>query len=199
MPDSRIQPRCSHRRAQFFAPPLSVPLVEVPIVHRGVDWIARIHAAWTNVVSLRAVRGASTITEQVVRMIHPRPRTLWSRWVEGFEAMRLETRFDKAEILKKGTEAIEGPVQRLAARLHARGWLSDLELQRIEEEPLRVTPSEFRIDAAHFVARVPDDGASSVVTTLDGSLQRRAQQLLVREMSEVRHWPSKVDDSYLHR
>ena len=185
MPDSRIQPRCSHRRAQFFAPPLSVPLVEVPIVHRGVDWIARIHAAWTNVVSLRAVRGASTITEQVVRMIHPRPRTLWSRWVEGFEAMRLETRFDKAEILKKGTEAIEGPVQRLAARLHARGWLSDLELQRIEEEPLRVTPSEFRIDAAHFVARVPDDGASSVVTTLDGSLQRRAQQLLDRQIASL--------------
>jgi len=66
--------------------------------HRGVDWTARLHAAWTNLTSLRTVRGASTITEQVVRMIHPRPRTLWSRWVEGFEAIRLERRFDLGDL-----------------------------------------------------------------------------------------------------
>ena len=204
--------------------------------HHGVDWYARLHAAWTNVTSFRAARGASTITEQVVRMIHPRPRTLWSRWVEGFEAMRLERRFDKSEILefylnqvpyarmrrgvkqaareyfdrdidtlnpketlalavlvrspsrldlKKGTEAIEKPVQRLAARLHARRVLSDLELERVQSEPLRVTPAELRIDAAHFVARVPEDGAAEVGTTLDGSLQRRAQQLLDRQIASL--------------
>jgi penicillin-binding protein 1C len=204
--------------------------------HHGIDWCARFHAAWTNLTSLRAVRGASTITEQVVRMIHPRPRTLWSRWVEGFEAMRLERRFEKAEILefylnqvpyarmrrgvkqaareyfdrdvdtlnpketlalavlvrspsrldlKRGTEAIEKPVRRLAARLHARGVLSNLELERIQSEPLRVTPAELRIDAAHFVARVPEDGAAEVTTTLDGSLQRRAQQLLDRQIASL--------------
>jgi penicillin-binding protein 1C len=207
--------------------------------HHGVDWTARLHAAWTNATSLRAVRGASTITEQVVRMIHPRPRTLWSRWVEGFDAMRLERRFEKAEILefylnqvpyarmrrgvqqaareyfdrdldtltpkeslalavlvrspsrldlKKGTEAIEKPVQTLAARLHAEGLLSELELERIETEPLRVETSELRIDAAHFVARVPPngkDGKVSVATTLDGSLQRRAQQLLDRQIAAL--------------
>ena len=45
--------------------------------HGGPDWRARASALVTNVVSLRAVRGASTITEQAVRMIHPRPRTVW--------------------------------------------------------------------------------------------------------------------------
>jgi len=68
--------------------------------HRGVDWLARLAALATNVAHRDAVRGASTITEQVVRMIHPRPRTIWSRWVEGFDAMRLERRFSKAEILE---------------------------------------------------------------------------------------------------
>ena len=68
--------------------------------HNGVDWRARFSALWQNVRAGRAVRGASTITEQVVRIIHPRPRTLWSRWVEGFEAMLLERNSSKGEILE---------------------------------------------------------------------------------------------------
>lgn len=68
--------------------------------HTGVDWRARWHAAWQNLLARRVVRGASTITEQVVRMLHPRPRTLWSRWVEGFEALRLERQFPKTAILE---------------------------------------------------------------------------------------------------
>ncbi|HEY3515677.1 MAG TPA: biosynthetic peptidoglycan transglycosylase, partial [Gammaproteobacteria bacterium] len=67
--------------------------------HHGPDWRARLSAAWTNVQSGRAVRGASTISEQVVRMLHPRPRSVWSRWLEGFEARELEQRFTKNEIL----------------------------------------------------------------------------------------------------
>jgi penicillin-binding protein 1C len=69
-------------------------------LHGGVDWKARMHALVQNLKAFRAVRGASTITEQVVRMLHPRPRTLWSRWLEGIEASRLEKRFSKATILE---------------------------------------------------------------------------------------------------
>jgi penicillin-binding protein 1C len=68
--------------------------------HQGVDWSARFSAVWTNVKSGRAVRGASTISEQVVGMLHPRPRSVWSRWLEGFEARELEQRFTKSEILE---------------------------------------------------------------------------------------------------
>ena len=67
--------------------------------HSGVDWLARLSAAWLNLKKLRAVRGASTITEQVVRMLHPRSRSLWSRTLETFEAMQLEKRFSKDQIL----------------------------------------------------------------------------------------------------
>ena len=68
--------------------------------HHGVDWRARFMALLQNIKSFRAVRGASTITEQVVRMWRPRPRTLWSRWLEGFEAARLEMGFSKEQILE---------------------------------------------------------------------------------------------------
>ena len=91
-----------------------VPLVDVPTLlqsafimaedqhfyeHHGVDWPARFAALWLDVREGAAIRGASTITEQVVRMIHPRPRNPWSRWVEGFEAARLDARQSKAQIL----------------------------------------------------------------------------------------------------
>ncbi|HLF09886.1 MAG TPA: transglycosylase domain-containing protein, partial [Gammaproteobacteria bacterium] len=68
--------------------------------HHGVDWSARLSALVTNVRNARAIRGASTITEQVVRMLHPRPRSVWSRWLEGWEAGRLERAFSKDEILE---------------------------------------------------------------------------------------------------
>jgi penicillin-binding protein 1C len=68
--------------------------------HRGVDWPARLHAIFQNIKVLDSIRGASTISEQVIRMWHPRPRTLWSRWLEGIEAGRLEKEFSKNEILE---------------------------------------------------------------------------------------------------
>lgn len=67
--------------------------------HGGVDWLARLHALFQNIKAGRAVRGASTLTEQVVRLIHPRPRTIWSRWIEGFEARQLEKANTKPDIL----------------------------------------------------------------------------------------------------
>ena len=68
--------------------------------HNGIDWSARLHALFQNIKALIAVRGASTISEQVIRMWHPRPRTLWSRWLEGIEAGRLEKMFSKKDIFE---------------------------------------------------------------------------------------------------
>ena len=68
--------------------------------HAGVDWLARIKALYQNLRAFRSIRGASTLTEQVVRILHPRPRTLWSRWLEGWEAGRLEAATSKAGILE---------------------------------------------------------------------------------------------------
>ncbi len=68
--------------------------------HGGVDWRARGSALWQNIRYGETVRGASTITEQVVRMVHPRPRNIWSKYIEGFEAVALEQKYNKAQILE---------------------------------------------------------------------------------------------------
>ena len=68
--------------------------------HNGVDWLARGRALVTNLRARKIVRGASTITEQSIRILHPRPRTWFNRLVETLEAYRLEQRFSKEEILE---------------------------------------------------------------------------------------------------
>ncbi|MEE9320720.1 MAG: transglycosylase domain-containing protein [Granulosicoccus sp.] len=68
--------------------------------HAGTDWLARAHALWQNLAAIRNVRGASTISEQTIKMLHPRPRSLWTRWLEGIEATQLEKHFSKNDILQ---------------------------------------------------------------------------------------------------
>ncbi len=68
--------------------------------HAGIDWKARAKAVTQLFRYGRAVRGASTISEQVVRIITPRARTIWTRWIEGFEAQMLERRFSKDQIFE---------------------------------------------------------------------------------------------------
>lgn len=68
--------------------------------HKGVDWRARLAAIYQNIKHRKTIRGASTITEQVVRMLHPRPRNLWSKWIEGIEAIQLDHSVDKATLLE---------------------------------------------------------------------------------------------------
>ena len=67
--------------------------------HGGVDWSARFAATWQNLRARQVERGASTIGEQVARILQPRPRTYWSHWIAGFDASRLLHRFGHAKVL----------------------------------------------------------------------------------------------------
>ena len=68
--------------------------------HSGVDWWARLGALYQNLKAGRIVRGASTISEQVIRLVHPRERTVSARLLEGIEAKELEKNVSKAELLE---------------------------------------------------------------------------------------------------
>lgn len=68
--------------------------------HHGVDWLGRLRALMQNLQAQRTVSGASSITEQVVHIIQPRPRHLWSKWLESFDAYALEKKFSKQAILE---------------------------------------------------------------------------------------------------
>lgn len=102
--------------------------------HRGIDWWARFSAAWQNIRARKVVRGASTISEQVVRMLHPRPRTSWSRWLEGFEAQQLEKRNSKARILEWYLNQVPYAAQRRGVLQSARYYFDrDLETLSTKE------------------------------------------------------------------
>jgi penicillin-binding protein 1C len=67
--------------------------------HGGVDWRARFAALWGNLRAGQVQRGASTIGEQVARILQPRPHTYWSHWIAGIEAGRLLHHFGHAQVL----------------------------------------------------------------------------------------------------
>jgi penicillin-binding protein 1C len=68
--------------------------------HLGFDPIAIIRAATTNLSRGRTVSGASTITQQVVRLLEPRPRTWRAKIVELCESVKMELQLTKEEILE---------------------------------------------------------------------------------------------------
>lgn len=116
--------------------------------HGGVDWRARLHAAWQDLLALGAVRGASTISEQVVRMLHPRPRTLWSRWLEGFEAQRLGAINNKADILEFYLNQVPYAAQRRGV-VQAAGYYFNRDLATLTEKEMLALAVMVRAPA-HF-------------------------------------------------
>ena len=69
--------------------------------HSGVDYIAIFRALIGNVTGVRRYSGASTITMQCVRLLHPRPkRNLKNKCIEAFRAYQLEKILTKEQILE---------------------------------------------------------------------------------------------------
>ena len=69
--------------------------------HHGVDWLASMRAASDLVRHRRVVSGASTITQQLVKVAHPRPRTVPTKIIEAVTALRIEQLWDKDRILEE--------------------------------------------------------------------------------------------------
>lgn len=69
--------------------------------HDGVDPIALVRAAASDVAHVRRVSGGSTLTMQLARLLEPRPRTLPSKLADMFRAVQLDLRLSKREILEQ--------------------------------------------------------------------------------------------------
>ncbi|MFZ2005701.1 MAG: penicillin-binding protein 1C, partial [Stellaceae bacterium] len=67
--------------------------------HSGVDPLAVLRAAGQWIAHGHVVSGASTLTMQAVRLLERRPRTLVAKIVESGEALALERRLSKDDIL----------------------------------------------------------------------------------------------------
>ncbi len=68
--------------------------------HHGLDYNAIARAIYHNLQAGKIVSGGSTITLQLARLLHPKPRTLLNKIREAYMAFRLEAGMDKSSILK---------------------------------------------------------------------------------------------------
>jgi penicillin-binding protein 1C len=68
-------------------------------LHHGVDPLAVVRAALSDVRAGEIVSGGSTLTMQVARRLEQRPRTFGAKLVEAARALQLEARLSKREIL----------------------------------------------------------------------------------------------------
>ncbi len=180
--------------------------------HSGADWRARLHAVWQNCKALRVVRGASTISEQVVRMLHPRPRSLWARALEGIEASILESRFSKQEILEFYLNQVPFAAGRRGVAQAARYfWDRDLETLNEREqlalavmvrapERLDLYKGPFRIEPglARLANRLRETG--SITTEQRGAIESQTftlsqGSLPVRADHFVRHLQKSIPDA----
>lgn len=69
--------------------------------HCGVDFVALSRAFFQNLIFMRRISGASTISTQVIRLAQPRPRVLSTKIAELFLATQMERLYSKDQILEQ--------------------------------------------------------------------------------------------------
>lgn len=90
--------------------------------HRGVDALSLLRAVRQNVTTGRRISGASTITSQAVRLITPHPRTLRWKYVEAFQALRLEMAMTKLAIIEQYLNRAPMASNLVGIEAGAMGW-----------------------------------------------------------------------------
>ena len=211
--------------------------------HRGVDWLSVVRASADNLRHRRIVSGASTITQQLIKVATGRQSRSWrSKIYEMLAAMKLELRWDKKQILESylnrcnyGNRLVGAKTASLAyfgketkhLTMPAAVFLAGLPQQPTRYNPWRYPDSAFEkysrslkrlaelgiIDDGrqrlylanrprilkrpfkngtyHFVQALRQQYphlAGRVVTTLDTSLQRRADAWLDRHLGTLERY-----------
>ncbi|MCG9126198.1 penicillin-binding protein 1C [Candidatus Poribacteria bacterium] len=67
--------------------------------HRGINPVSLFGAFYDNIKTGKVVRGGSTITMQLARLMEPKERTIPNKIIEMFRAVQLELTYKKSEIL----------------------------------------------------------------------------------------------------
>ncbi|RBP52755.1 transglycosylase domain-containing protein [Arenicella xantha] len=178
--------------------------------HKGIDWSARFNALLQNILALEGIRGASTISEQVVRMLHPRPRSVWARWVEGWEARELEQQVDKASILEFYLNQVPYAAQRRGVQ-QAATYYFDRDLHTLSQKEMLSlavlvrAPSRFDLykstDRINGRLNVLIDRAAESDLVADPSVIKQ-QALTVRRppaLIDVSHFAQRVYTSHANQ
>jgi penicillin-binding protein 1C len=75
--------------------------------HPGVDWRGCARAALSLVRHRRIISGGSSITQQLIKLAQPHPRTFHAKFIEALQALRLEQIWDKPRILTEYLNRVE--------------------------------------------------------------------------------------------
>ena len=138
--------------------------------HPGVDPFAIVRAAFQDVKAGAMVAGGSTITQQVIRNIYHRPRTLIDKAVEAWEALRLERMMTKNEILEQYLNRAPYGNQLIGIEAASRYYF---------DKP----SSDLSLAEAAFLAGLPNAPTSlNPYQNFKGTLQR--QRIVLRRMVE---------------
>lgn len=119
--------------------------------HHGVDWISLSGAALRNLSNGKVISGASTITQQLVKLTSPAaPRTLSAKAGESLRALNLERSVNKKLILEAYLNRIDYGNRRLGAEAASLAYFGksarDLTLAEaiylagIPQSPMRLNP-----------------------------------------------------------
>lgn len=140
--------------------------------HSGIDWLAIARAARGNFMAKRVVSGASTITQQLVKISADRgKRTLWTKFVEAMQARRLEGMWSKEEVLAAYLNRVSYGNLLTGCSSAAAGYFN---------KPL----SDLTVAEAAFLAALPQaPGRMNPFRNAKDALQR--QQRVLRLMAAV--------------
>ncbi|HEX4641787.1 MAG TPA: penicillin-binding protein 1C, partial [Chthoniobacterales bacterium] len=102
--ETRVAERFSRELALEDVPPHVIAAVLAAedkrfFSHHGIDWLATGRAALAGLTHGHIVSGASTITQQLVKISERRPRGLRAKIIESLTALRLEQEWPKEKIL----------------------------------------------------------------------------------------------------
>ena len=171
--------------------------------HHGVDPIAIVRAAWSDLVSGRRVSGGSTLSMQLARLYEPRPRTIPSKLLDMFRAVQLDVRMSKHEILEQYLartpfgENVEGVESAAWAYFgHSAQHLTPLEiatLLAVPQGPSRFAPSPANAERlrARRDAILGKLIAADVFSELDAAAAR-ADQSIDRVPTALRPMPRET-------
>ena len=176
--------------------------------HPGVDFISVIRAWWQNRKAGRIVSGASTITMQLVRMVHPREDAvdMKAKIKEMFRAFSFEAKLSKKEILELYLNNVPFGYQVEGVGSAARSFygvepdkLSPEQIESIVKIPRRPTeyaPAksyEYKTLCPHFIIQVVADYKEKnqlippeVSLSIDSELNQKVEKLIQAKLTEYK-------------
>lgn len=135
--------------------------------HAGLDPLAIARALWHDARSLRPAEGGSTLTQQTVKRLMERPRSVRGKLWEMLYALRLEHRLSKREILALYLSVAPYGNQYVGAKAASEGYFGC--------PPDNLTPAQ-----AAFLAGLPQRPTALDPYRHFGDAQKRQRQVLLR-------------------